>query len=211
MADSPISDPDPHLDADHPARLVLYGAGLLGYPEAEQVEKHLASGCESCAAEVRAVQESVANLELAETPLVPPERLRDRILLAVQSAAAEPQVWKQWSSPEPSASYVIRSGDAEWETVLPGISAKRLHIDEAAGTVTMLIRMDPGTSYLPHLHAGGEQCFVIEGDLREGDLVVDAGDFQYAAAGTHHHAQHTENGCLLLIVSSLHDQIAVDE
>jgi anti-sigma factor ChrR (cupin superfamily) len=94
-----------------------------------------------------------------------------------------------------------------WEQVIPGVRAKRLYVDPQHDTVTMLIRMDPGASYLPHRHAGPEQCFVLEGDLRDGELVVRAGDFQCAAEGTVHGSQQTESGCLLLIVSSLRDEL----
>jgi anti-sigma factor ChrR (cupin superfamily) len=71
----------------------------------------------------------------------------------------------------------------------------------------MLIRMEPGASYVPHRHGGPEQCYVVEGDLRDGDVVVRAGDFQCAPESTMHGAQTTEKGCLLLIVSSLRDEL----
>jgi anti-sigma factor ChrR (cupin superfamily) len=70
--------------------------------------------------------------------------------------------------------------------------------------------MDPGASWLPHRHGGPEQCFVLEGDLHDGDLLVTAGDFQCAAQGSVHGAQSTTSGCLLLIVSSLRDELIDD-
>jgi anti-sigma factor ChrR (cupin superfamily) len=71
----------------------------------------------------------------------------------------------------------------------------------------MLVRMPAGASYPRHRHAGAEQCYVLEGDLRFGGRVFRAGDYQCADADSIHDVQYTEAGCLLLIVSSLHDEI----
>jgi anti-sigma factor ChrR (cupin superfamily) len=71
----------------------------------------------------------------------------------------------------------------------------------------MMIRMEAGAKWVPHRHAGPEQCFVLEGDLFDGESTYYAGDFQCAAPGSVHEAQSTVNGCLLLIVSSLNDQL----
>jgi anti-sigma factor ChrR (cupin superfamily) len=72
----------------------------------------------------------------------------------------------------------------------------------------MLVRMAPGSSYPPHLHASSEECFVVEGDLHVGDdLVMNAGDYQRAHGGSVHPVQYTEGGCVLFIMSSLHDEL----
>ena len=66
--------------------------------------------------------------------------------------------------------------------------------------------MAPGTSYPGHRHAGVEECYVLEGDLRVGDLVMRAGDYQRAAIGSVHGVQSTEGGCLLLVLMSDRDE-----
>ena len=98
--------------------------------------------------------------------------------------------------------------EARWEsTVYDGVEVRRLFVDEKADRVTMLVRMAPGASYPPHRHAGTEECYVLSGDLRVSDhLVMRAGDYQRAPAGSHHGVQSTENGCLLLVRCSLHDE-----
>jgi len=67
--------------------------------------------------------------------------------------------------------------------------------------------MEPGSHYPPHHHAGPEQCYVLEGELRIGDLVLRAGDYSCAAADTLHAAPASPAGCLLLIIASQHDAV----
>ena len=71
----------------------------------------------------------------------------------------------------------------------------------------MLFRMAPGSSYPAHRHSGPEECLVLSGDLRISDVRMVEGDYQFAAAGSEHTVQSTENGCLLLITTSLSDEI----
>jgi anti-sigma factor ChrR (cupin superfamily) len=72
----------------------------------------------------------------------------------------------------------------------------------------MLVRMAAGTSYPGHRHARAEECLVVQGDLHVGDdLVMHAGDFQRAEPGSVHVPQWTERGCLLLVTSSVDDDL----
>ena len=73
----------------------------------------------------------------------------------------------------------------------------------------MMIRMEPGTRYPAHRHGGREECFVLEGDLRHADQVMHGGDYEVVDTGTIHGEQWTEHGCLLLITSSMHDELIV--
>jgi anti-sigma factor ChrR (cupin superfamily) len=122
-------------------------------------------------------------------------------------AITSPQVWKEWETGKRADLHTVRSGEGKWHTVRPGIHAKRLYVDRTRDLVTMLVRMEPGASYVPHRHKAPEQCFVLEGDIRDGPDLFHAGDFQCKETGSVHGAQTTENGCLVLIVSSLHDEL----
>ena len=125
-----------------------------------------------------------------------------------------PQVWKTWTDKMEGdkASFpglvTIGASEGMWEDVgISGIKVKRLFVDPKRDSVTMLVRMPAGAAYPRHRHAGPEQCYVIEGDLRVDNLAFFAGDYQYAEPNSLHGVQFTENGCLLLIVSSLHDEL----
>lgn len=188
-------------------QLSLYALELLDREEASAVEKHLAGGCAVCAEEVAAIRIAVSGLG-TELPLVaPPASLRERVLAAARGPQSARQAWKAWTDSDEGGLLVVRQHEGAWETVAPGVTARRLYVDRGRDAVTMMIRMEPGARWVPHRHAGPEQCFVLEGDLFDGESTFYAGDFQCAAAGSVHGSQSTQNGCLLLIVSSLHDQV----
>ena len=139
-----------------------------------------------------------------QEPLVLPTRAEAERRLDLTIA-----FWKQWSGAEHGSMHVVREGEGEWQRVREGVYAKQLYVDRTRDLVTMLVRMDPGAKYVPHRHAAPEQCFVLEGDLRDEGVVCRAGDFQVLAPGSVHGAQWTQDGCTVLIVSSLHDELLV--
>jgi hypothetical protein len=181
----------------------LHMLAALEPDEAARFEQHLREGCAECEAELSGMREAVAAVGFTAAS-EPPPGLRDQLFARIRSG---PQVWKGWSESPAGDLHVVRGGEGGWQIVRDGVYAKRLYVDPVRDSVTMLIRMDPGASYVPHRHGGPEQCFVLEGDIHEGNDVFHAGDFQCAAKDSTHGAQWTENGCLLLIVSSLHDQL----
>ena len=151
-----------------------------------------------------------------------PARLRERVLASTRAGRPELpedadeqaiQVWKTWRAdlePEDSEGlHTVRETNADWqESAIPGISTRRLSVDAASRTVTMLIDMAPGTSYPAHRHGGPEECFVLSGDLCVGDgEVLGPGDFQRATAGSLHPVQSTVGGCRLLLTSSQDDEL----
>jgi quercetin dioxygenase-like cupin family protein len=182
----------------------LRSLDLLEGAEAEEFDRHIGEGCESCQAELASMREAAGSIALTAVAHDPPPHVRERLFGRMRNG---PQVWKSWDASLVRELHVVRAGEGEWQTVKDGVYAKQLYVDVEHDRVTMLVRMDPGASYVPHRHAAPEQCLVLEGDIREGDDVFRAGDFQCVAPGSTHGAQTTESGCLLLIVSSLHDEL----
>jgi quercetin dioxygenase-like cupin family protein len=152
---------------------------------------------------------------IKNTPEPPtPSQKSSREMGLESGSAPGPQIWKVWAKASSTQTadtpgiLVRRAKEGQWEdTGINGISVKRLLVDPANDSVTMLVRMPAGASYPRHRHAGAEQCYVLEGDLHDGDATLHAGDYQCADAESIHGVQYTEKGCLLLIVSSLHDEI----
>jgi anti-sigma factor ChrR (cupin superfamily) len=77
---------------------------------------------------------------------------------------------------------------------MPGIEVRPL-----LGRKTMLVRMAPGATYPEHEHKFAEQCLVLQGSIRSGQVTAHAGDFTYMPKGSLHPALITETGCTFLI------------
>jgi anti-sigma factor ChrR (cupin superfamily) len=207
-------------DEDLAGQAALYALGTLDAAEARAFEQHVAAGCEACAAELRASEETVAQLAFGASPATPPAGVRAR-LLALASADADSAAptgrdtatrtggdtasrTERDSASRAGASnfIVLRAGEGEWiETQDAGVSYKLLFADDARGTFTTLVRMEPGARIQAHRHLGVEQCLVLEGDVRTGDIAMKAGDFNCSLPGSVHEELITDAGALLLIVS----------
>ncbi|MGA8027541.1 MAG: anti-sigma factor [Bryobacteraceae bacterium] len=62
----------------------LYALGVLEAELSEEIEKHLNEKCEYCIEHVRAAAELISALSAAAEPVVPPDRLRQRVLASVR-------------------------------------------------------------------------------------------------------------------------------
>lgn len=212
------------LDRKSRELAALHALGALGPAELGPFEAHLAS-CDACRNEVEAFRATASELALLAPSITPPADLKSRLMERVrreQSAPASEQTqsressparpWQVWSNSKRPADFTLtRAGEAAWEpTGFDGVETRRLLVDNDNDRITMLIRMSAGSSYPAHRHAGPEECYVIEGDLRTGAVNMNAGDYKFSESGSLDETQSTEGGCLLLIVSSLHDELIRD-
>jgi len=201
----------------------LYALGALEAEEARAFEAHLREGCEACAAELREFESVVGNLGLAAPEAEPPARARESLLERLSAAGdsasnvegasgskveggsdSEDEKRAETDSSRPLCDegfLVVRAGEGQWlPTGDAGVSFKLLYTDRERGTFTTLVRMEAGASIRAHRHLGVEQCLVIEGDLRAGDVEMGAGDFNCSLPGSVHEEITTAGGALFLIV-----------
>ncbi|MEM7025197.1 MAG: cupin domain-containing protein [Pseudomonadota bacterium] len=99
----------------------------------------------------------------------------------------------------PAGTTTVRSGEGVWEAVAPGVERKLLAIEPRSKRRSLLFRMAPGSTYKPHAHPQHEECLMLEGDLRFGDLELRAGDYHLVPAGMPHPTAFSRSGCLLYI------------
>src|SRR5262245_46578149 len=97
----------------------------------------------------------------------------------------------------------VRSKDVEWrplsEPGVTGVFVKILRYDkETRRAPTILLKFDPGATYPAHNHPGGEEIFVLEGDISLGKHQLYTGDYLYTAPDNKHAVQ-SENGCVVLV------------
>ena len=91
----------------------------------------------------------------------------------------------------------IQSGEGEWEPFSPKVMIKVLRRD--VHTQSYLLKLEPGAVVLPHVHGEDEECMVLEGEVRIGDLVAKAGAYHLAPRGVPHEPITTETGALLFL------------
>jgi anti-sigma factor ChrR (cupin superfamily) len=105
-----------------------------------------------------------------------------------------------------SGMYFLRDAASEWlPSRLPGIRIKKLSADVDRGTAMLLMHVSPGARYPGHHHSGGEDCYVISGDVTIQGQRLEAGDFHHADGNSDHVEQFSENGAVLLLVVAASD------
>lgn len=106
--------------------------------------------------------------------------------------------------------HLVRTSACEWKQLeepgVSGISVKVLRFDpEARRAPTILLKFEAGATYPAHDHPGGEEAFVLEGDVTFGRHRMTAGDYLFTPPGGlftppgGKHAVRSENGCVILL------------
>lgn len=93
----------------------------------------------------------------------------------------------------------LKAADRHWEPFAPGVARVVLH--EAGGVQSWLARLEAGARFPAHGHSGDEESLVLEGSCQVDALVLHAGDYHLARAGTRHGEVYSAAGCVLLIRS----------
>ena len=133
----------------------------------------------------------------------PSPELKERLMSRIRSEAQA-----NTRDELPPGFLVVRSGSAKWRpTPWDGISYIKLFLDKETGAATSLVRVEPGARYPAHRHRGLEQSWVVEGSCRIGSISIRAGDYACAYAGTEHGVLVSDEGCVLLVMSSERDEI----
>ncbi|MEP6501390.1 cupin domain-containing protein [Microcoleus vaginatus] len=133
---------------------------------------------------------------IAELPLTPPE-----------SVNLKPSVTSPTENNTPSL--IVRSNDVQWKSYgVPGVSFGKLYIDKKKREITCLMRLEPGVKFPMHRHAASEEVLVLEGDLIVEGEICHQGDYIRSVPGSTH-SPLTEGGCLLLMKTSLENEMFV--
>jgi len=184
----------------------------LAAEEARSWQNRLAAGGDS-GEEAASFKNVIEGLGFLADEVCPPALLKTRLLARMRAAqgaveAVVEQRWNRWPDTLVAEDLtIVQAEDVAWESLGKGIQVKNLFVSRAEDKVVMLVKMEAGGSYPPHVHSGPEECFVLSGDLYGENFSMQAGDFQRAAAGSVHGVQSTKNGCVILITSSLHDEL----
>ena len=157
----------------------LAALGFLSPREAAALPRHA----------IAEMREAVTLVAEAIAPVAPAPAIKTRLMSRIANFQAL----------RPIAD--VRRDEDDWVPFVPGIDVKVLFKDRETGRSTVLLRMEPGARIPSHRHHDVEQCLVVKGDIRCGDIVYEAGDFVVMGKDTEHPEIHTVNGNLLLLVA----------
>lgn len=140
-----------------------------------------------------------------QTPIAPDAvrkmRIRKKLLAAVHAEKiAEVSASDDFATGifDANGLYTVRAQEGEWVKMNADIEVKLLRGDMQSRSY--LMRLYPGARVPPHLHVEvDEECYVLEGEARIGNLHLRAGDFHLAPRGVPHDWLCTDAGALLLL------------
>ena len=140
--------------------------------------------------------DTLALLTVLAPPVDPPEGLFDAISAEIDALPEQ-------------ASRTVRAEDGSWtrfadnlfKRMLFGdkVWIRTLYKDEETGERVYLMRCEPGAWLPAHNHERDEHVYVLEGQFVVGNTVIEAGDYQFAPAGSRHEKITSPTGCLSLI------------
>ena len=100
---------------------------------------------------------------------------------------------------------VLQAQDAEFRPYdlygdpVPGIAWQPINFDRETMRGSFLVRLDPGSKSLPHIHTGGEDSYILAGELIDGDgRAFGPGEIVSYDAGSRH-ASQSPAGCTILV------------
>jgi hypothetical protein len=91
----------------------------------------------------------------------------------------------------------IPAEGGSWHRFMPGIERKVLH--EHEGVMSYLLKFAPGAVLPAHRHPHDEECVVLEGHLRIGELVLGPGGFHMVRQDVLDADSTTDDGCVIYL------------
>jgi anti-sigma factor ChrR (cupin superfamily) len=96
---------------------------------------------------------------------------------------------------------VVRPEDYHWvNSPMPGVERMMLdRIGDEVARATSLVRYAPNSSFSPHVHSGGEEFLVLEGEFGDEHQAYPAGTYVRNPIGTSHSPRVGDQGCTILV------------
>ena len=90
----------------------------------------------------------------------------------------------------------IQTREADWTSgELPGLEVQPLYEDTAGRERIRLLRLQPGAAIESQVYLGGQELFLLEGELENGEQSYQTGSWARYPAGSRH-ALKSDGGCL---------------
>ena len=192
MNSKPATHSQQHLD-----RVFLFVLHALPPDELASVEAQISS-CQDCRQEIETLRPVIQSfVGWSADVLRPAESLWSRLAKRIASDAGT----------EPFVPPLDPQVKPEWEEAAPGIHVKILARDTQNDRVSMLVRLDPGTDYPGHRHAGTEELHLLHGMLKVDERTLYPGDFIHSEPGSLDRRVWSETGCTCFLLTSTEDAL----
>ena len=193
MNSKPHKHGQEHLDL-----VFLFALQALSPREMAAAEAQISS-CKDCREEIETLWPIVRSFVGWSTDVLrPAESLWGRLAKRIASE----------SNAQPFAPPLDAPPKPEWEEAAPGIHVKILARNTEIDSVSMLVRLDPGTDYPAHRHAGTEELHLLHGVLKVDDRTLYPGDFIHSEGGSVDHRVWSETGCTCFLMTSTKDALS---
>ena len=190
------SKPGTH-NQEHLDLVLLFALQSLPPREIASVEAQISS-CEECRRELEALRPIVHSFVGWSTDVLrPAESLWGRLAKRIAGETGTPPFVPPLEARE----------KPQWEEAAPGIHVKILARNAETDSVSMLVRLDPGTDYPGHTHAGTEELHLLHGVLKVDDRTLYPGDFIHSEPGSVDHRVWSETGCTCFLMTSTKDAL----
>jgi len=96
---------------------------------------------------------------------------------------------------------VVRPEDYRWvDSPMPGVERMMLdRIGDEVARATSLVRYAPNSTFSPHVHGGGEEFLVLEGEFADEHQTYPVGTYVRNPIGTSHSPRVGAAGCVLFV------------
>jgi hypothetical protein len=176
----------------HSDSVMLHALQALSADEVSALEAHL-DECARCRRDMDALRPVVDSFSAWPKDLLRPTTpLWARLARRIGEGTEEATPDDDWEEPE-------------WKEAAPGLWYQLLAADPSTHLVTMLVRLEPGVGYPPHVHAGVEELHLLDGELWIDDRKLRPGDYNRAEGGTTDKRVWSETGCTCVLVTSHRD------
>lgn len=193
MNSKPGTHSQEHLD-----RVFLFVLQALPPHELASIETQISS-CEDCQQEIETLRPIVRSFVGWSTDVLrPAESLWFRLAERIASEEGTQPFVPPLNAPD----------KPEWEQAAPGIHVNILARNTENDSVSMLVRLDPGTDYPGHTHAGIEELHLLHGILKVDERTLYPGDFIHSEAGSVDHRVWSETGCTCFLMTSTEDVLS---
>lgn len=187
----------------------LYALDALEADERAQVDAAMAAS-EAMVQQVRDYECTVTQLPYNVTAPPMAADLKDRLFQRIAGEAVDPHQGSPLLKLLDQSITALKRQSLElsWSAIAQSYAAEIAiwETDEARREVAFFVRAKTGGPFPNHAHAAGETVLVLEGDFVVEGQSFGVGERIYAHGNTSHQPE-THNGCLLLCVSSMDDEI----